>query len=213
MPGSRQASLRPARSAGERTLLRVAGWQHQDLLAPPQVQQDERPGARQGAHEVVVVLTGARVQQVHGSGVGCAPREHAHAGDAPARSGDQRDAVADRTEQQVERGIVAAGEPQRRAAAQQRPSPPGAVGGHRERGTLAAGDHAGGAQPQVGTGHRARRTATLIGQRPHRGQRVARPHPPSAVTCAGQGRARGRQQSAWTQESTESALGRRSGTC
>ncbi len=85
---------------------------------------------------------------------------------------------------------------------QQRPGPPGAVGGHGERGALAAGDHAGGAQPQRRHGppcppssHADRRaTAPRAARRPARTRR----HAPRWPRCA-----RGRQQSAWTQESTD----------
>ena len=133
----------------------VARREHQYLFAPPQMHQRHRPAAVNARSEVVVVPTGADVQQVQGSRV-CVPTgQHTQAGDAAALPGHHADIVAEHAEQQVQRRVVTAGQPQRRGTRSSRPGADLAVVGDSQPAALMPGDHAGVPQPQVRAGNSA----------------------------------------------------------
>ena len=152
---------------------RVAGGHDQPLLTPPQVHQHGALVGERRPYERIVEAAGRGVAQMDRGSIRAAARELDEPGDAAARPRRDGDGVASRAHEQVERGIVAAGQAQRAVGGEPGARSCGAVGGDHTAGAVAPGDDAREAQRGIRARRRARRAAHLARQLPHGGQAIA----------------------------------------
>ena len=171
VPRGRRATRTCCSAAASREPERIAGGDDQALLALPEVDDHGVAAGEQRAGERRVVGAVA-VAEMQGGAVGVVAPQRREAAEAPAGA-DHDDLLARLGEQQRERRVVAAGQAERRAGAQQPAGRQLAARRDARRAALGEHDHAGARERGVRALDRRGRAVLVRGEPPHGRQRAA----------------------------------------